>query len=151
LLLWLAACQHRQVNGTGSEGGSDPAFTNVYKSGDSDFIRTVREVVRDSTRWQAVWDSASQRRRDQSFPLPRVDFDRDMLILAASPRGGPGDSVVIGPVRESGKMLQVRVTAYSHCNPGRARTHPVHIVRVRRSERQPVFDNKVVQGFNCVP
>jgi hypothetical protein len=79
-----------------------------------------------------------------------VNFDRDMVIVASTARGAPGDSVVIGSVAESGKMLQVQVTAYSHCNPGQARTHPVHIVRVRRSERKPVFDNKVVRGFNCV-
>ncbi len=150
LVLGLAACQHRQVSGTGSGDESDArlGFATLYQGDDSHFIRTVRELVRDSTRWHAVWDSAY--RRVSATPPPEVNFDRHMLILAASPRGGGGDSVVIGPVRESRKILHVGVTTYHHCHPPDISTHPVHIVRIRRSERRPVFDNKVVWGFNCV-
>jgi hypothetical protein len=134
-------------------GAGDPAsrgFVTLYKARDSDFIGTVREIVRDSARWGAVWDSSSNR-RDPAAPLPEIDFERSMVVLAAGPRGGTGDAVLINQVTDSGTTLQVRVTAYQKCSPLQMVTRPVHLVRVRRSQRKAVFENRWVRGSNCIP
>jgi hypothetical protein len=134
--------------GCGEPTDSTIGLVTIYKARRSGFTGTVREVVRDSSRWRAVWDSSGG--RDARDSIPAIDFRRSMLVVAAGPRGGPGDAVLINQVTESGKTLHVRVTAYQHCSPLQMITEPVHVVRVRRSQRKAVFENRLVRGSNCL-
>lgn len=152
VLLGMGGC-HRRAEKSGLESevptDSGPSFITLYKSPSSYFIGTVRVVIRDSTRWRAAWDSA-YRYKYTATQFPEVDFHRYMLLLAADPGRG-GDSIVIDQVTASPETLHVHVTSFEHCHPPDVSTHPVHVVRVLRSERAPVFENEIVRGFNCIP
>jgi len=152
--LWLSVvgCHHRteqSVSSAAQRTDSAPGFESLYKGLNGGPIGGAREVVRDSTRWRAVWN-ASCCSRSPVTPFPEVDFARYMLIFAADPRRVLGDSVVIDQVSETRGSLRVRVISYQHCNPGQISTRPVHLVRVLRSEREVVFDNEALRGPNCI-
>jgi hypothetical protein len=110
-------------------------------------LRTrARLVVRDSVTWDSLWTRITAERiyrtegdsmRPVRFPLPPVDFSRDMVIVVSQ---GPMPSLQYGMrierVRVSGRELRVDV-----CNwhPGRDAVqfwevpYPLDIVRVARS------------------
>ena len=159
---WFAAvaiaaigCAPAKVNGTAggdvvpSQAPDEPGFISLSKGRDSRLLGAVGEVIRDSSRWHAVWDLIPRSNPPPSAPY--VDFGREMLLLAAGPTGGPGDSVVIERVTESSKTLQVRVTAYQQCSAAQMVKLPYHVVRVRRSARKPVFENRFVRAPHCMP
>lgn len=120
-------------------------FVGVSKEGNGGPSGAVGEVIRDSSRWQGVWGLIARTR------APYVNFEREMLVLVAGPRGAPGDSVVIERVTESSKELQIRVVAYQQCSPLMVVRQPYHVARVRISDRKPVFENLFVRGSNCIP
>jgi hypothetical protein len=112
-----------------------------------DGLRThARLVVRDSITWDSLWTRLTADRvlltRGDSlipvrFPLPAVDFSRDMLIVVArGPMPSTGYGMRIEDVRTSGRELRVDV-----CNWRPARDaaqfwaigYPTDIVRVARS------------------
>jgi len=149
-------CTPAKVNSTtGGEvvpakAPDEPGFVSLLKGPDSRLYHlAVGEVIRDSSRWHAVWGVIS--RVNLAPPAPYVDFEREMLVLVAGPTGGPGDSVVIERVTESSRGLRVWVTAYQQCSPLILVKAPYHVVRVRRSPRKPVFENRLVRGPQCMP
>ena len=128
---------------------AEPGFVSLLKGPDSQLLGAVGEVIRDSSRWHAVWGLIP--RSNPLPPVPYVDFGREMLVMAAGPTGGPGDSVVIERVKETSTQLHVLVVAYQECSPAQQVTQPYHVVRVRRSAPKPVFESQFVRGPNCIP
>lgn len=112
------------------------------------------ELITDSGRWNAVW---SEIHRDSSGlpPIPSVDFGSEMLILAAL--GQEPDScwsIQIRSVRATGeRLLEVLVVegrSPPSCACATVIVNPVHVVRLRRSDRRPsfLFDQRVL-GKTC--
>lgn len=151
-LLSLGGCHHRTETSTWqTEGRNDSpsALVSLYKGYNSGFTGTVREVVRDSDRWRAVW-ALSCCSRHEPTPFSEIDFSRYLVILAAGPRGVLGDSVVIDRVIETGGLLHVHVVAYQNCLPVQIVAEPIHLARIPRGGRESVFENEVVRGPNCI-
>jgi PrcB C-terminal len=102
----------------------------------------MRAVVRDAATWQLTWDEIW---RDQSPvpPLPSVDFQREMVIVAAlgeKPTGGY--SILLEGVLESGSGLTVQVRSISpgaRCATTLALTQPVDVARVTRREGRVLY------------
>jgi hypothetical protein len=131
------------------QGPSNGNLLTVYKAPESRFDRTVREVVTDSGTWRALWDSISG--FGGPHPLPVVDFQAAILLVAAGPRVGAGDSVLITDVHSEGSGLKARVITYRHCLPPDVSPVPVHVVQVPPVGGQVRFDEDTASGPMCLP
>ncbi len=109
----------------------------------------TRAVIRDSTEWAAFWMQAHAL-MEPVPPPPAVDFDTEMLLVAAlGTRSSGGHAVTIDSVAR-GTTLRVFVTAVApgaDCITTMAITWPVQVVRV------PRFDGSVefVEGERVQP
>jgi PrcB C-terminal len=105
----------------------------------SSFRTQMRAVVRDAATWQLTWDEI-WRGQSPMPPLPTVDFQREMIIVAAlgeKPTGGY--SIFLDGVLDSasGLTVQVRiVTPGARCGTTLALTQPVDVARVTRHDGQ---------------
>ena len=93
----------------------------------------VREVVRDSSRWQ-VWSSGLRLHTDSA--LPPVDFSRYMVVVAGMGSvASTGFELFVDSVHTSGSKLLVYVRSVDPggCSVGGAETRPIDIVRVPRT------------------
>jgi hypothetical protein len=147
LLLVLAACGSSRAPAE-EAGRRIPDGVTVVKGGSSGFRNSIREAVRDSVRWRIIWDSLYYDPKPSS--LPQVDFQREMLVVAAGPLSGVGDSVVISRITPDRRKLRVRVVLYQGCNPSQGSTMPFHVVRVHRASQEPVFEERVVTQPECI-
>ncbi|MGH7631304.1 MAG: protease complex subunit PrcB family protein [Gemmatimonadales bacterium] len=108
-----------------------------------------RAVIRDSTAWAAFWTQAHAL-VEPAPPVPAVDFDKEMLLVAAlGTRSSGGHAVTIDSVAR-GATLRAFVTAVApgaDCMTTMAITWPVQVVRV------PRFDGSVefVEGERVQP
>jgi len=110
-----------------------------------------RLVIRDASAWQAVWTEIVGARTPPP-PPPAVDFDRDMIILAAmEQRGTGGYAIRIDEISvEDGRLnVVVKETAPGPgCPTIQALTAPVTAVRVPRSD-EPVSFTERTETFDC--
>jgi hypothetical protein len=129
--------------------GKDQMVT-VYKAPGGRGDRTVRQVVKDSTTWRALWDSLSGDAGSPPEP-PAVDFRAAMLVVAAGPRVGAGDSVIIRDVRPEGRGLRASIMAYRQCAPLDVSPVPVHVVQVPRVDGPVRFEEDTTNTSVCPP
>jgi len=128
--------------------GDQARLPTVYKAPQSGLRTTVREVVRDSATWRAVWRSVSAYGKPQPEP-PQIDFTSSMLLVAAGPPLGAGDSVIITQAVGDQDGFRAVVMAYRQCAPADIITAPVHVVRVPRSEGQVRFQEDSTNAPHC--
>ena len=118
------------------------AFTTY--SGLSDSVRTV---VRDSTSWIEVW-RAINRPFYPPPPLPRVDFEHDMVVIAAlGARPTAGYDIVIEGARQDSAAVEIALRTLSPapgCPVSAAMTQPVDLATVPASPRTVRFREKSV-------
>ena len=112
---------------------------------------SVRVVVRTEQAWREIW-AAVHRDRTEAPALPQVDFERDMLVVAAlgaRPTGGFGIHVEAAH-QEAGyiNVLVRRELPGERCGSTQAFTQPVDIVRLPRSP-QPVRFREDVLVRSC--
>lgn len=149
-LLLLLSCN-------GASSPTDPdgpvAFTEVLRDQQSGIIIRRTEVVANATRWGQVWDEIMSTRSPKP-PLPTVDFDNNLLILAA--RGETADackSIEIDGVQRVVGRLEVSVAETSRppsCSCPPVTVKPVHIVAVKRQARGISYSfHEVVKGPGC--
>ena len=96
-----------------------------------------RTVVRDEVAWRAAW-AAIWRRHSPVPPLPLVDFEREMLVIAAlgsRPTTGYGILVDSALAEGEGLLVQIRTIAPGErCGTGGALTQPVDVARITRAD-----------------
>ena len=81
--------------------------------------------------------------------MPVVDFQREMLIVAAAGRMSPGDRIQIDSVGVREDLYVVVVSTVVECEPFPADAYPVVIVRVPRDERAVAFSEKRTRAAHC--
>ena len=99
----------------------------------SGLVDSARVIVRDTATWRAVW----QRINQPFIPpptLPSIDFQRDMVIVAAlgvKPSGGYDIMIEGADVDSSGVEISVVRSSPGHgCVLTDARTQPVDLARI---------------------
>ncbi|HYH08887.1 MAG TPA: hypothetical protein VEK11_17675 [Thermoanaerobaculia bacterium] len=128
----------------GCNGESDPTspdgvlpFTQVAKEKNSGITQRRAEVIALQSRWVQVWDEMMSTRSPKP-PVPQVDFETKILILAAY--GETGDAcrdVEIERVDRRSGALEVSIADKRRapncpvCPPVTAQ--PVHVVSVERA------------------
>lgn len=120
----------------------------IYYDDGGGFPDFARIMVRDQERWEDVWARATF---DQPSPpaMPVVDFQREMLIVAAAGRMSPGDRIRIDSVGVREDLYVVVVSTVVECEPFPADAYPVVIVRVPRDERAVAFSEKRTRAAHC--
>ena len=109
-------------------------YSLTYFSG---LDESQRAVVRDEAAWRGAW-AAIWRRHSPEPPLPQVDFDREMLVIAAlgtRPTTGYGILVDSAFAEGDGLLVRIRtVTPGPRCGTGQALTQPVDVARLTRTQ-----------------
>jgi hypothetical protein len=161
-LLVFAACndesptapQDPNANPPGSSAGQPVSFTLVYADIYSGIRAPRQELVVQPARWQAVWDEIMSDGRSPKPPIPSVDFDRNMLIVAGL--GYSPDAcmnVDVESVRLAGDILQVAikdVRSPMSCTCPPVTVQPVRIVAVPRVTTKVAFTRRsVTEGREC--
>lgn len=104
----------------------------------SGFGQEMNSVVRSGDDWAAVWHTAV-RRHGYAPALPRIEFGREMLLIATmGTRPTGGYRVVIDRALERQSDIQVFVRHIApgpRCGTTAAITHPMDAVRLRRSDK----------------
>jgi hypothetical protein len=102
-------------------------------------------VIRTQATWELLW------RRAGRGPLPEIDFEREMLVVAGLGMGGwdRDVSIWIDGARPDGlvALVHVRHSVPQLCGRDASRA-PVEIVRVARDPRPVVFQQRV-EHLNC--
>jgi hypothetical protein len=122
---------------------TDRAAFSTY-SGFGDSLRTV---IRDSVLWRQVWRQIHRPYVPQP-EVPRIDFDREMVILAAmgTRRSGGYGVVIEGAERDSAAIeVDVRSTSpAAGCPVESVMTQPVDVARIPASARTVRFRERRV-------
>lgn len=118
------------------------AFTSY-----SGLVDSVRMVVRDSTAWRELWQQIN-RPFLPSPALPSVDFQREMVVVAAlGARSNAGFDVVIDGAEEDSTGIEVKVRRSSPaagCPVAAAMSQPVDLARMPASGRALRFRERSV-------
>jgi hypothetical protein len=114
-------------------------FSFTYNSG----LRTAeRLVIRDQATWQTTW-AAIGRNSIAVPPPPAIDFEREMLVVAAlGERSTGGYSIIVESASATGEALTVRIHSTapgSTCVTTQAFTQPVDVARLPRMQGPVTF------------
>ena len=101
--------------------------------GYSGFDEPARLVVRDAAQWEALWATAFAR-QTTAHPLPAVDFESDMILVAAlgaRPSGGYDIAIEgLTPEMDGAVALVTSTAPGAECYTTAAITEPVVMLRV---------------------
>jgi PrcB C-terminal len=127
-----------------------PSFTFF-----SSYVQPARVLVKTQAQLLDLWNAIYQPNPlSLPPPLPAIDFDREMLIVAAmGSRPTGGYVITIEGVFESSRGLTVRVRSISPapgCGVTLALTQPVDIARVPRRDGSVAFTEQV-ETRSCNP
>lgn len=113
----------------------------TYSSG---FLVPQQMVVRDAAAWRNAWAAIWQ---NVSTPpsLPNVDFDREMVVIAAlGQRSTGGFSIFIAGATDERGTVRVKTRSVSPgpgCVTTAALTQPVDAARLPRRDRMVTFED----------
>ncbi len=120
----------------------------VYFSGLDDSLRLV---IRDAETWQNTWERMHRSQRPQP-PLPEVDFEHEMLIVAAlGSRPSGGYSILVEAAHEHPSHLVATIRKTSpgiRCFVTGTATQPVDVACLARSEK-PVHFREIHAVDEC--
>ena len=128
-------------------GARPVEVTPVYRDGESQFMDARRELVRDAATWQVIWDSSGS--HGIPTPPPEIDFARYMLLVAAGPNGGSGDSLVVDSLVERSGAIRGVAIRYETCAPLLIAGSPIDVLRLPRSNARLELVERRVRGEWC--
>jgi hypothetical protein len=105
----------------------------VYYDNGLAFADSARIVVRDSTAWRAIWQRAT-RPQPSPPPMPVIDFNREMIVVAAAGRMKPGDLIHVDSIGVHGSLTVLVVRTVVACQPFPTDAYPFEIVRIPRRD-----------------
>jgi hypothetical protein len=147
ILALLAGCSG-ESSPTGPDG--PVAFTEIFRDKASNLTTRRAEIVSRDARWDALWTEI----RGSASNKPVVDFEKNILIVAAL--GETGDSCkhvrITGVSRSMGALnvtiAETRLPPSCVCPPNSVR--PVHVVSVPRAASNATFTwTTLTEGNPC--
>jgi hypothetical protein len=153
-LVVVGACQSALARGQPpAQPQREPVPIGRFRDGRSAFtsysglVDSIRVVVRDSTAWRELWQQINR----PFFPpptLPTVDFQREMVVVAAlGARPNAGFDVVIEGAKEDSSGIEVNVRRSSPaagCPVAAAVSQPVDLARLPASGRALRFRERSI-------
>jgi len=135
VLLLAAACSNAPVPKPQDEpaAAAVPFETLIQASNPGQSGRALREVIRDETAWRTLWAALREGSQLPEQP-PAVDFQREMVILAAMETQGCVSRVTIRSVTRTADALVVDVLEAPPAPNCVCMTseRPIHLVRLER-------------------
>lgn len=122
--------------------GEPVAVQEVHAMVDSGMETPAGLLLGDNEEWAAAWAGIFAHYAPSQVPaLPAVDFDSEMVVIAAAGwRGAQGFDFAIEAVRIDGDVLRVYVLEHwPSCASLPAPSAPVHVVRIPRVAATPDF------------
>lgn len=117
-------------------------FKTIAKDDMSGFKEYERHVVKDKKEWKDLWDIVQQCFIPPK-PLPEIDFEKYMIIgIALGECCSDGYSVSIDKIVDKKDRIEVYARSRGPSPEdivGMMITHPYHIVRVKRLDKEVVF------------
>lgn len=148
-LLLIAACSQAPAPSNGAGATAVSFETILQRSIPGQSGPTRREVVRDPNAWRAAWD-ALREGSDLSAEPPAVDFERQMVILAAMEMQSCVSKVTIRSVTRTADALVIdllEAPPAPNCVCITAE-RPIHVIRLERVDLPETFE--VERGVtNC--
>lgn len=99
-------------------------------------------VIKDSAEWKKVWERIHSTQSPVP-PLPKIDFSREMVVLAAlGSRATGGHGIVVDRAYECDNKVVVIVSRHvpgKNCFTTQALTQPVDIVLMPKTDRPVTF------------
>ena len=146
----VVGCREAQSRSPSYQTRADGAIipTKVlYSSPNSGIGRAIREVINNPDDFKRVWDEA-HRGRTPTQLLPKVDFTREMVIVAAMGwQAAVGSEIAITGVRDTSNTLEVTVELrpFRECDAFPEVTLPVVIVSVPSTHSTVVFEDRIIR------
>ncbi len=123
----------------GEDSPARPGGPRVFRSDDAE----------PPTGWMEFWNSHA----GASEPPPEVDWERDMVVLAAVGRRlEAGDSVQVGrilPIDEGTRVEVVHRVPGDFCSPAAREGYPFHLAVAPRAEAPIQFADPIVERVPC--
>ncbi len=154
----LAACGrgHAPPPAAGPSLAPIAPMARLYYDNGGGIQDSTRLVVRDAAALGKVWQRATSQQQEPP-PVPTIDFEHQMVIVAGAGRMTPEDQITVDSVgvrKESadGKVRDV-LTAYIRtvegCHRFRAAAYPLEIVQVRRFDGPVRFAEQRIKPTTC--
>ncbi len=113
------------------------------------FADSLRKVIRDSIEFKSVWDRAVSRRSGTKPPRPEVDFNKEMVVLAAAGRMKPGDVIHIDSVGTKGALTVIVIRTTVACQAIASSAFPFEMARVPKNNGDDNFREHVLRAPEC--
>lgn len=112
-------------------------------------LDSVRAVVRSPQEWRSLWPSETPR-----FPVPSINFAREMILVAAAGERGAGHGhlIRIDSAFVASDTFFAVVREYApgpYCGTTRMVVRPMHAVSVTRSKQPVVFIDRGTVTRHC--
>jgi hypothetical protein len=120
----------------------------VYYDNGMAFADSARIVVRDTAAWRAIWQRATRPQLSPP-PMPAIDFDREMIVVAAAGRMKPGDAIHVDSIGVHGSMTVLVVRTIVACQPFPADAFPFQIIRIPRRDGPVQFVEHQARAPGC--
>lgn len=132
----LAACTSETPTSDQPEVRLD--LTTVVQNSQSGYDLPTRAVIRTTSDWSQAWQTL-HRGLNPGPPIPAVDFDREMLVLAAAGERSDGcySIEVTRATLKGDGSLEFEVTETvpgPNCICTQAITQPVHVAKLSRAQ-----------------
>jgi hypothetical protein len=128
------------------------AYTTILRTGNSGLgAGAERAVIRNSAEWTTMWERLMGMHPFPP-PLPAVDFDSGMVIVAASGQSLSGTSIRIDRIRLRRDTLVVYVRQSKsgvNCTGDLAIYYPAHVIQVAQLDKFVRFVNDSVITSRC--
>jgi hypothetical protein len=152
LLVLLSACSH----GVPVILAPEPRMTlqplpdsaQVYYDNGLAFADSARLVVRDSAAWRAIWQRAT-RPQASPPPMPDIDFNREMVVVAAAGRMKPGDVIHVDSIGVYRSTTVLTVRTVTACQPFPYDAYPFEIIRIPRRDGPVQFIERRTRAASC--
>lgn len=120
----------------------------VYYDNGLAFADSARIVVRDAAAWRAVWQRAT-RPQASPPPMPDIDFNLDMIVVAAAGRMKPGDAIHVDSIGVIGSTTVLTVRTITACQPFPSDAFPFEIIRIPRRDGPVEFVEHPARASSC--
>jgi hypothetical protein len=105
-------------------------------------------AVTDALNWEHLWQRVTSTNPNPP-QIPSVDFDREMLLIAAAGRMKAGDRIHVDSVGVQKDVFHAFVTITTACTQLDIDVFPLEIVRVPKTNKRVQFQVNRARPENC--
>ena len=125
----------------------DPSF-KLYTDNVLGFADSARIIVRDTIVMRETWNQATKG-QPTPLPMPIIDFNKELVVVAAGGRLKPGDVVSVDSIGTRGAATVVVVRTSIACQPFPSDAFPFEIVKIPRLNGPIHFVEHHIRPQDC--